>query len=75
MEKYNKCPVCENNTLKYDSELEANRCYYNHCGWTDKTGPFIGGDISFLEYCLSLAKPGRPKEVIEKIIEETNMRR
>lgn len=70
-EVFEQCPICEEDTFKYDPQLGANRCYNEMCRWNDKIGIACDVPMSFLEYCLLHAKPGRHKEYIEKVIEET----
>ena len=70
-ETFEQCPICMENTFKYDSTLGANRCYNEFCRWNDKVGIACDVPMSFLEYCLYNAKSGRHKEYIEKVIEKT----
>ncbi len=70
-EELKECPVCKEKTFKYDSEINANRCYNEFCRWTDKVAPAIDVPMSFLEDCFRRADPGPKKDKIREVIEET----
>ena len=68
---FQKCPVCDSNTLAYDPELGANRCHNDLCRWNDKLGSAADVPISFLHYCRIHAKPGAHRQYIENVIKMT----
>lgn len=70
-EEFKECPVCKERTFKYDTELGANRCHNEFCGWRDKVAPAIDVPMQFLELCYEKAEPGPKKELVRKIIEAT----
>lgn len=70
-EEFSECPVCKKKTFLYDSEIKANRCHDGFCGWTDQVLPAIDVPKWFLEYCYQKAEPGPKKDLIKKIVEET----
>lgn len=70
-ETYNQCPVCGQNTFRYDPDLGANRCADELCRWNDKIGTACDVPMSFLQYCFTHAKSGAHKEYIKQVIQET----
>lgn len=70
-ENCSECPNCNEKSLQYDRNIRANRCENESCSWMDKIAPAPDMSITELEYCLLHAKPGRPKEVIQGILDKT----
>lgn len=66
-----ECPVCKEKTFQYDTELGANRCRSEFCGWDDKVLPAIDLPISYLERGYEETEPGPHKEKLRKIIDAT----
>ena len=70
---YQVCPACQEKKLKYDNFHKVDHCYNPNCLWMDMKEITAAPDVSigFLEFCLSTAAPGRPRELLEGIIAKT----
>jgi len=66
-----KCPVCGELTVKYESRFNGKRCSNPKCNWTETK--LIAADVSksFLKYCLEHADCEPRKKRIERIIIDT----
>lgn len=66
---YEMCPICEQNTLKYDAEIENNRCYNEECRWVEKIRPDVSEDLA--RYAFEHARNLKHKEFLRKVLHAT----
>ena len=71
-EGFSECPVCKEDSFRYDNVIDANLCHNELCRWDDRPAlPAIDVPISFLERCYNSAENPIIKDHISKVIDLT----